>query len=85
MDTLKLIDTVNEFNDDLYNTWLSSWKSKSGYTIKLGNDDEVYGYTLEEAYKNAYDYLIDEYREIEQENLEFKKGGQEYYQMKSTN
>ena len=82
MNTLELIETVNEFNDDLYNTWLSSWKSKSGYTIKLGNTDEVYGDTLEEAYKKAYDYLLEEYREIEQENLEFKKGGQEYYKTK---
>ncbi len=82
MTTLELIDTVNEFNNDLYNTWLKSWKDKSGYTIKLGDNEEVNGDTLEEVYKEAYDYLLSEYEEIEQQNLEFKKGGEHYYQMR---
>lgn len=79
MELLELMNNVHEFHNDLYNTWLSIWKGKSEYTIKLGNDDEVYGYTLEEVYQEAYNYLLEEYREMEQENLEFKKGGEEYY------
>ena len=82
MTTLELIETVNDFNNDLYNTWLRSWKDKSGYTIKLGDNEEVNGDTLEEVYKEAYNYLLGEYEKIEQQNLEFKKGGEQYYQMR---
>ena len=83
MTTLELMDTIYELHEDLYQKPMGIRKGKDKeFTFILGWGEEIYSNDLEKGYKKVYEYLLEQYEDVEQQNLEFKKGGEQYYQMR---
>lgn len=77
-DFMELYKKVHDLNSKINNTWLETWEDRGVHWIRFSGDEEFCSSDIKEVYLEAYEYLLEQQKEIEREEMEFQKGWDSY-------